>query len=96
MHSLSWQAATAIRTILLSISLQEPKLGQAEKDWSHPVNNLKIGVETTTGNPGNFGWNGTVAQSTNNGSDVDPNTDLKFATIPVTVGRGKERSLLLR
>jgi hypothetical protein len=31
----------AVRTILLSTSPQEPKLGQAEKDWSHSVNNLK-------------------------------------------------------
>jgi hypothetical protein len=67
-------------------------LGQAEKDWSHSVNNLKIGVETTR----EFRLEWTVAQSTNNGSDVDPNTDLKFATIPATVGRGKKRSLLLR
>jgi hypothetical protein len=92
MHSLSWQAATAIRTILLSISPQEPKLGQAEKDWSHSVNNLKIGVETTR----EFRLEWAVAQSTDNGFDVSPNTDLKFVTIPATVERGKERSLLLR
>jgi hypothetical protein len=45
---------------------------------------------------GEFRLEWAVAQSTDNGSDVSPNTDLKFATIPATVGRGGERSLLLR
>jgi hypothetical protein len=60
-----------------------------------------VAQDVRTGDPaphnqresGEFRLEWAIAQSTDNGSDVSPNTDLKFETIPATVGRGRERSL---